>query len=38
VNNIIEIHEGMIEVESSVGQGATFAFVFPLVAKEKRKD
>ncbi len=38
VNNIIEVHEGMIEVESSVGQGAAFAFVFPLVAKEKRKD
>jgi len=38
VNNLIEVHEGMIEVESRVGQGAAFAFVLPLVAKEKRKD
>ena len=38
VHSIIEVHDGMIEAESSDGQGATFTITLPLVGKEERRD
>lgn len=38
VHNIMEVHGGTIEVESSVGQGATFTITLPLVGKKEPRD
>jgi two-component system sensor histidine kinase FlrB len=35
VHTIIEVHNGMIGVESNAGQGSTFTISMPLVKKEK---
>jgi two-component system sensor histidine kinase FlrB len=37
-HNIIEVHGGMIGVESSVGQGSTFTITMPLAGKEEPRD
>jgi signal transduction histidine kinase len=38
VHTIIEVHNGMIGVESNAGQGATFTISMPLVKKEEPAD
>jgi signal transduction histidine kinase len=38
VHNIIEVHNGMIGVESNAGQGSTFTISMPLVKKEEPAD
>ena len=38
VHNIIEVHNGMIGVESRAGQGSTFTISMPLVKKEEPTD
>ena len=38
VHSIIEVHDGMIEAESSDGQGSAFTITLPLMEKEERRD
>jgi len=38
VHKIIEVHGGMIEMESSMGQGSTFTITIPLVGKEEPRN
>lgn len=37
VHNIVDVHKGMIEAESSEGQGTRFTLTLPLVGKEERR-
>lgn len=38
VHNIIEVHNGTIELESCGGQGSTFTITMPLMEKEETRD
>ncbi|MFD2672858.1 ATP-binding protein [Marinicrinis sediminis] len=37
VKNIVEAHEGTIQVHSTLGKGTTFSFMIPLVSSKREK-